>query len=130
MTSEAAALLDALRRNEERPVIDAHYQSLAPRLETLIADLERALAPASSENAAESEAPIDEESLCNQLASLLENGDLAASTLARRQRERLLSALGTQGRTILAAIEVFDFELALSELNQARHPPATPQSVE
>ena len=130
VTSEAAALLDALRRNEERPVIDAHYQSLAPRLETLIADLERALAPASSENAAESEAPIDEESLCNQLASLLENGDLAASTLARRQRERLLSALGTQGRTILAAIEVFDFELALSELNQARHPPATPQSVE
>ena len=55
---------------------------------------------------------------------------LDASTLARRQRERLLSALGTQGRTILAAIEVFDFELALSELNQARHPPATPQSVE
>ena len=41
----------------------------------------------------------------------------------RSEGERLLAELGAQGGTILAAIEVFDFELALSELRQARQSP-------
>ena len=123
VTSEAAALLDALRRKEDGSTIDTLYQRLAPRLETLIAELERALAPAEADCAEEDETETDAAALCSQLACLLENGDLAANTLARQHRERLLAELGAQGGTILAAIEVFDFELALSELRQARQSP-------
>ena len=62
--------------------------------------------------------------LCLALATLLENGDLAALDLARRERQRLMDHLGPRGTTILSAIEVFDFPLALTELRQSEitHP--------
>ena len=44
---------------------------------------------------------------------------MAACTLAREERAFLEASLGTHGATIIASIQVFAFEQALSDLKNA-----------
>ena len=49
----------------------------------------------------------------------LEGSDMAACTLAREERQLLESALGEAGSAIIASIQIFAFDQALSELKNA-----------
>jgi len=55
-----------------------------------------------------------------QLEHLLRDGDINATEFARKESENLLTALGKSAETLLAAIDIFDYELALLELRSAR----------
>ena len=116
----AAALLDAIRKKEAFDDIVQRHGQLAPLLQRLIDGLGNALdSPDEHHTESETDAPEDD-TLCIELAALLENGDLGAAALARKHSAQLERALGKHSSTVLAAIEVFDFELALAELRQAR----------
>ncbi|MFI4980195.1 MAG: response regulator, partial [Nevskiales bacterium] len=53
-----------------------------------------------------------------QLAHLLEQGDMTASYLAREEAGLLRAAFGKAARSLLARIESFDYEHALAELRE------------
>ena len=94
---------------------EQRHLELLPPLNTLVEELDAALREPEPELNTESapEAPSD---VCLELSTLLENGDLAARDLAQKERQRLMACLGPRATTILSAIEVFDFPLALAEL--------------
>ena len=54
------------------------------------------------------------------LEHLLEEGDIEASTLAQSETPLLQTTLGNYCTPLLAAIESFDYEQALSHLRAAR----------
>ena len=124
VADQAAVLLDTIRLKEKRTDIDHAFNALTPLLEALISGLNSA--QQASETDAEPTAQLPEhgrlrdDPMLSQLESLLEEGDLAAGALAREGRQLLLSNFGEAGVSVLAAIEVFDFERALSELKEAR----------
>ncbi len=55
-----------------------------------------------------------------QLERLLRDGDINATEFARKESENLLNALGKSAETLLAAIDIFDYERALLELQSAK----------
>ena len=54
-----------------------------------------------------------------RLENLLEVGDMEACTLAREERQLLEAALGDAGSGVIASIQVFAFDQALSDLRSA-----------
>ena len=99
--------------------IDKAYVALTPRLTGLIEGLRHALAGEVTEALAP---PADHDrlrSIVARLENLLAVGDMAACTLAREERAFLEASLGTHGATIIASIQVFAFEQALSDLKNA-----------
>ena len=126
----ASALVEAIRHDEEANLIEQRHLELLPPLNTLVEELDAALREPEPEQNTESapEAPSD---VCLELSTLLENGDLAARDLAQKERQRLAALLGPRATTILSAIEVFDFPLALAELRLADETRETaPQAIE
>ena len=55
-----------------------------------------------------------------RLEHLLRSGDIIAADLARKERQLLQEELGKASEAFLAAIEAFDYEHALLELQTAR----------
>ncbi len=126
----ASALVEAIRHEEDASQIEQRHLELLPPLNTLIEELDAALREPEAEQNTESspDAPSD---VCLELSTLLENGDLAARDLAQKERQCLMALLGPRATTILSAIEVFDFPLALSELRLSDELRGTaPQTIE
>ena len=124
VANQAAVLLDTIHLKEKRTTIDHAFDELAPLLEGLISGLNKVLHEVEADSTPDTQQSAHErlrdDPMLAQLESLLEEGDLAASALAREGREHLLSSFGAAGISVLAAIEVFDFERALNELKSAR----------
>jgi PAS domain S-box-containing protein len=114
-----AALLESIRKNAGPDEIGQRADVLMPPLVRLIDGLKRAQA---DEEATAS--PLVDPTRCNsvlaRLEVLLENGDMAAGTLARREKQLLEVALGEAGLALVSAVQVFDFEQALGILREAR----------
>ncbi|WP_263772875.1 PAS domain S-box protein [Propionivibrio soli] len=120
VAERSAALLDAIREKLPAEKIESTAAALSPALRSLIDGLKRA--QEAPRNGA-SEATIDRnrcEDILSRLEYMLENGDIAASTLARAEKSLLCAALGITGQQMLAAIQVFDFQGALMLLHTAR----------
>ncbi|MFT3850969.1 MAG: PAS domain S-box protein [Propionivibrio sp.] len=118
--SEAATtLLTLIRQKAHINEIDKAYVTLTPRLSGLIDGLRHALAGKAADSPT---APADRNRFRDvllRLEKLLEIGDMAACTLAREERQLLEASLGEAGATIIASIQVFAFDQALSELKNA-----------
>ena len=115
----ATALLSALRQHSGREDIELHFAALAPELRALIAGLQQALSAADA--APEAQTSEDDQQRLMNLEQLLVNGELQVLSVAREQSQFLLDALGKEsGMALISAIEVFDFERALTLLRAAR----------
>ena len=119
VAESATTLLTLIRQKARTGDIDKAYVALTPRLTGLIEGLRHALAGEVTEALAP---PADHDrlrSIVARLENLLAVGDMAACTLAREERAFLEASLGTHGATIIASIQVFAFEQALSDLKNA-----------
>ena len=119
VAESATTLLTLIRQKARTGDIDKAYVSLTPRLTGLIEGLRHALAGKVTDALAP---PADHDrlrSIVARLENLLAVGDMAACTLAREERAFLEASLGTHGATIIASIQVFAFEQALSDLKNA-----------
>ena len=119
VAESATTLLTMIRQKARIEEIDNAYVSLTPRLTGLIDGLRHALA---GKVADALPPPADQDrlrSIVARLEHLLAVGDMAACTLAREERAFLEASLGTHGATIIASIQVFAFDQALSGLKNA-----------
>ncbi len=119
VAESATTLLTLIRQKARTGDIDKAYVALTPRLTGLIEGLRHALAGKVTDALAP---PADHDrlrSIVARLENLLAVGDMAACTLAREERAFLEASLGTHGATIIASIQVFAFEQALSDLKNA-----------
>ncbi len=122
--SEAAGaathLLKLIRHKAARDEIDTAYATLADFLRPLIAGLNEVHNGDDEATAPEAVDLSRCKTVLAQLEALLAGGDMAAGDLARTEKPLLQAALGKSSATLLSAIEVFDFELALAELRAAK----------
>jgi PAS domain S-box-containing protein len=110
----ASALLDALRDGEAE-AIGLACAAMADEMSRLVAGIRRADAP----SVAIAETNVDTRRCAEvlaRLAALLEQGDIAASYLARDEAGLLHAALGGATPLLLARIEAFDYEGAAAQL--------------
>ena len=122
----AAALLSALQQKTGREAIDQGYAELATQLGQLIASLKQAQDGEPNRAAL---AVIDTgrgAEVLRTLEACLASGDMAASSLARRENQLLRAVLGEAAEAVLSAIEVFDFEAARLALRAATGKPHSP----
>jgi PAS domain S-box-containing protein len=111
----AQRLLQLLRGRANGDEIALAQAALAPLLRALIDDLTTIPETVAAATAADS-MRCDE--VLARLADLLAAGDLDAERLARDEKNVLRGALGADADALLAAIQVFDFELALARLRE------------
>ena len=119
VAESTTTLLTLIRQKARTGDIDKAYVALTPRLTGLIDGLRHALA---GKVADALPPPADQDrlrSIVARLEHLLAVGDMAACTLAREERAFLEASLGTHGATIIASIQVFAFDQALSGLKNA-----------
>ena len=120
VAEHAAALLEAIRLKSGRDEIENCFSMLAPLLRRLIDGLKIA----QKANAkAQPTATVDTDrcsAVLSRLEHLLINGDMTASVLAREERQMLEATLGETGASMLSAVQIFDFELALKMLRKAK----------
>ena len=119
VSESATTLLTLIRQKARGDQIDKAYVGLTPRMTGLIDGLCRAVA---SKAVSSAPASVDQDrfrEVVSRLENLLEVGDMEACTLAREQKKLLEDGLGEAGAVIIASIQVFAFEQALSELKRA-----------
>ncbi|MFB0934432.1 MAG: PAS domain S-box protein [Propionivibrio sp.] len=117
----AMSLLEAVRKNELQGSLGSHLRALEDPFRQLVAGLENITAMATPAPAASPSASDDhDDNVIMRLEYLLRNGDIVAADLARKESRHLREALGEAGGAFLAAIEAFDYEQALLELQAAR----------
>ena len=116
----ANTLLGCVRQKEEMPVIEQSCNALTTRLQALITALQHAI---NREEVLDTPRTLDRTrciELLEHLERLLEEGDIEASTLAQSETPLLQTTLGNYCTPLLASIENFDYEQALSHLRAAR----------
>ncbi|MEI7613699.1 MAG: PAS domain S-box protein [Betaproteobacteria bacterium] len=120
VTGATADLLNAIRHCASAEEMQAAYALLEPLLKELNDGLR--LARKNQESIELNTVPDNDR--CREILAILEplldSGDLSAGALAYEERALLESTLGSAGCALLNAIRVFDFELALVELQSAR----------
>ena len=125
----ATRLIVGIRQSAPLTDIETYNKALLPQVISLVEGLRQACqhrvqtiddTPADLERCRE---------LLSRIEVLLESGDIAAGTLAQKEKHFLHQALGNAGEAMLSAIETFDFELALAELQNARAHLATRPSA-
>ena len=118
--SEAAgAVLAACRGDDGTEQIGRLCTTLADELSSLVGGIRQA----TTELAEEAEAEVVSTRFAEVLAhleNLLEQGDMAASYLAKEQAGLLRAALGEAAKPLLARIEAFEYENAAAELRELR----------
>ncbi len=115
--SEAAgSLLSAIRRSAERAETDRCVQRLLDELSPMIASIRDLLATSNPAPAVIDLTRLD--AVLAQLKELLQKGSMAASELAAAEEGLLVGALGTDGVEIVRHIARYDYEKALSILNE------------
>lgn len=117
----AMSLLEAVRKNELQGSLGSHLRSLEDPFRQLVDGLENITATATPAPAGWPSARDDHgENVISRLEHLLRNGDIVATDLARKENRRVQGVLGEASGAFLAAIEAFDYEQALLELQAAR----------
>jgi len=117
----ATTLLDAVRGKLPDDSIHGGLKALEQPFGQLMEGLENAVADRDTE--APTDRPGDDgdcKKALHNLEQLLRNGDLRATDFAREAAQLLRNALGDNCAAMLDAIEVFDYEQALVELQSAR----------
>lgn len=112
----ATELHDLLPEVRDRDQVGRLCQALAGALDALLQQINEL--PSEIEAA---EPRLDRQQLLvllDQLAGLLQSGDLAAADVARQNKALLLQALGDAGSHLLGLIENFDYEMAARQLEQ------------
>ncbi|SDI45885.1 PAS domain S-box protein [Propionivibrio dicarboxylicus] len=114
----AGRLMTALRRAAPMEEIDILYQPLRQKLTSLVDVLQQVR----EQNSRRAETGAPDHARCNEvllhLEKLLEAGDISAGSLARKERKFLQQTLGNNAEALLAAIDIFDFALALGEVQR------------
>ena len=113
VAATADALLSALDDDSSTGPVAALADELSAELSRLAAAIGQATAGQ------------NRQALLTRLEELLEQGDLAATYLARDEAGALLSLLGESARPLLTRIESFDFEAAVKLLREFRSEPTT-----
>jgi PAS domain S-box-containing protein len=119
VSEAASALSSALHHEAGKEELSRLCAVLAEELSNLVKNIRQATA----KPVAEADTDVDTSRFADVLArleDLLEHGDMAASDLAKDEAALLRAALGTAATTLLARIEVFDYETAAAELRAAR----------
>ena len=119
VAESATALLALIRQNTSAEEIERAFPALAESLESLISSLRGAFADSPAPLTVAEDAPRCIEIL-GQLESLLASGDMGAYSLAQNERALLEATLGQAGRTLVSAIQAFDFARAHEALDKAR----------
>lgn len=122
----AMSLLEAVRLNGLQGSLRSHLGALEDPFRQLVEGLEDVTATAIRSPAACSSARDDHnDQILMRLENLLRSGDIVATDLARKESRHLQRELGEASGAFLAAIEAFDYEQALLELQAARARPVT-----
>ena len=125
VASLSASLLEALRAGALREALEEQLLALSAPFRQLLDGLDRLSAAAMPSPIADSTAHDDRgEQVLTRLEHLLRSGDIIATDLARKERTLLQEELGEFCGPFLAAIEAFDYEQALLELQSMRTAPA------
>lgn len=121
----ATALLEAVRAGHTTDAIRDGLAALESPFVLLMDGLKDAVAEEArtipTDTPAESPAdlPTDivhDREILRSIEHLLRNGDIGATSFAQKESQTLRDLLGDRGDAFLAAIEVFDYEQALAEL--------------
>jgi CheY-like chemotaxis protein len=121
----ATSLLEALRAEALQEALDEHLRALTDPFVQLVEGLDKLTVPTTPSPAAVSTAHDDHgEHVLTRLEHLLRSGDIIATDLARKENAVLQEELGEACGPFLAAIEAFDYEQALLELQSMRTTPA------
>ena len=125
VASLSASLLEALRAGALCEALEEKLLALSAPFRQLLDGLDRLSAAAMPSPIADSTAHGDRgEQVLTRLEHLLRSGDIIATDLARKERTLLQEELGEFCGPFLAAIEAFDYEQALLELQSMRTAPA------
>ena len=116
VAERCTALLKAIRSEADGPACEQCYAALAPELAALLAALTQARSSGSTVEATPPTARV----VLAQLATLLDNGDLASGQYVKDNRELLRAAFGEPGQRLLSAIDGYDFERARDALRELR----------
>ncbi|MEI7429627.1 MAG: PAS domain S-box protein [Betaproteobacteria bacterium] len=115
-TAATAELLNSIRHKASQQEIESAYAAMIPILQQLINGVKFAR----QEDQSLAQFVVADIARCKEilarLKTLLESGDLTAGALAHEERLVLQETLGEGVTALLSAIQVFDFELALKEL--------------
>lgn len=115
----ASAILEALEGGGSAEEIGRLAASLAENLTLLVDGIHNHAADVLPEGGP-APLPARSEEVLAHLESLLENGDMAASYLARDEAELLTSLLGESVKQLQANIEAFEYEAAAATLRGLR----------
>ena len=124
ISEEASTLLSLIRNEAPHEEIDRSFRSLESGMSDFFEDLKNVLKETLNENPDNpfEESPVQERGndLLARLDELLDEGDMAAHTLAQNEKEFLKKILGESSETLLSAICRFDFDQALDLLRSVR----------
>jgi HPt (histidine-containing phosphotransfer) domain-containing protein len=130
VASMAMSLLETARKGEEHQgalfgclsALEDPFRELVEGLENTGAGIEapQVVEDDSGNPASPAASSHRNQHVLLQLERLLRDGDINATEFARRESANLLAALGKSAETLLAAIDVFDYERALLELRGAK----------
>ncbi len=116
----AAALLDLIRLKAGQTEIETSLVTLETLLQQLIAGLKNAQHTAGAAPPAPAVDMNHCKTVISRLERLLEEGDMDACIFAREESHVLQASFNEASASLLSAIQVFDFERALTELRAAR----------
>ena len=119
VAESATVVLALIRKGAPADEIDAVFPELVNGLENLIDSLRAALVDSPSALEGAEDAPRCGDVL-ERLEPLLRSGDMAAYTLAQNERPLLEATLGQTGRSMISAIQAFDFVRAYEALGKAQ----------
>ena len=119
VAESATVVLALIRKGAPADEIDSVFPELVNGLENLIDSLRAALVDSPSASGGTEDAPRCGDVL-ERLEPLLRSGDMAAYTLAQNERPLLEATLGQTGRSMVSAIQAFDFVRAYEALGKAQ----------
>jgi PAS domain S-box-containing protein len=121
--SLAFDLEDGIRAGVDSDTLQSRLDALAGDLEKLITDLRHALGADTTESAHEDPTTVnwtELNTLVNRLEALLVENDTMALKVMEQSRDLLLAALGETARKLDRQIQSYDYEDALTTLQEAR----------
>ena len=117
----ATSLLEVLRTAGLRSALDTCLHDLTEPFRQLVEGLDQlSVTPTPQPIGASVERDKQGNQVLMRLEHLLRSGDIIAADLARKENQLLREELGEASEAFLAAIEAFDYEHALLELQTAR----------
>ena len=124
VSEAASAVLSALRTDDsseaEKDEISGLCAILSEKLSSLIAGIRHAAEAEGGDLAGAKADKTRFAEVLGRLENLLEQGDMAASLLAKDETALLHAALGEAAKLLLSRIDAFDYESAAAQLREFR----------